>query len=605
MKNKLLSIGLVAGFSLTTLASCTTKVNYLEKNKNTEVVATLNGEAITISSIYTENEDDADVLNAYYNAISEVLIRQATLAEAEDPACEYYVNNEIDDFVEKAKTTASNNGTSYKEALAEALSGKSVDNLDEYRDKVRYEYLKEKLEEKFYEAQTEQLLDEYIDTVLPYHVSHVLVNVSADSNSFADAKISSSEALKLASVVERLAGVSYKDASAFSIIESFGKVANETSDDNGSRENYGDLGIMSTKTSFVNEFQLGIYAYESLMKYPNGYSDGAFNRGSLFTDDTTLDANGYKSNSYSIPSSEATKWLSRSYQVKNFNNDESPLINIRDTSTTDGVGRIPFSAAGLLRTYNDVTKKDGKEVNDGNENYYPRNIVFNTFFNDHGINVIYNDINANEVGNFKRVYDSEGNPLFGGHPVLCADGNPEKPILVTRAGSSYEGVHFMVVEKSPIGNLKADLKKYWNDKTKSELENGSDEEKGFIGQTYVTLINSSNPKDYTERSNTVSEAVKGFDEMLDAKIYEYYLSKTELKFKDETKKAALETYISNQREANKVKATNAFEQRWFDYLNLLTEEDIEAADRIPLVCATKFEFGGSYYEKGGLCYEEK
>ena len=600
MKNKLLSMGLVAGFTLSTLAAC--GKSYTKPNKDADVVATFDGEEIKISDLSTDWKKDSGNLQIYYDAIKEVLTRKATEDYLNDPTYQNKLDSEMKSFVETVKNGAKNNGISYKAELNSQLKNKGVESLDEYKEKISLELLQKELERRFLDDKTEEILQEYIDSAVPYHVSHILFNVSAANNSYSNAKITKEEALGLGSLVSRLAGLKY-NGTAISANEKFAQIAKQSSADNGSAAEFGNLGIMSRTTSFVNEFQLGVYAYESLYRYDAGFVDtdeGNFNRVDLFTDAT---GEGSKEKKYltGIPTAAATSWKSRSSDIRNANDDDDLVRR------ENGIGYIPFSAAGLIADFADITEdSNNNKVNDGDEDYYPRNVYFNNFFNDHGISVIYNDVPGSSNGNFVEVNDKDGNPLFGGKKVLCADGNPDKVILVTRAGSSYEGIHFIVVEKSPINTTKADLKAYWDDRTPEELT--KDGEESLIGKTYVTNFTSSDSKDYTERQNKIMDAVKGFDEMLDARIFEYYIGTTQLQIKDPVVKANIEEYITRQRGKNLLNSIDVFENRWNSYVEQLKQQDKDQKNfTLPLICATKYQNAGtaSEYADGGVCYGKK
>ena len=273
---------------------------------------------------------------------------------------------------------------------------------------------------------------------------------------------------------------------------------------------------MSTKTSFVNEFKLGIYAYESL------YANTSAPRVSSF-----LDGN----HTYAIPQEAKDYITTRSETIVNENNG-----NISRRS--NGIGYIPFEYTQKLEEVSDVTTDvNGKLVNDGDTSYYPRNIYFSNFFNDHGINVITND---REVGNFKVI-----NGLFNNQPVLCADGDTNKVVLVTRAGSSYQGVHFMVIEKSGISGTLEDQVRYYDNRTATQLK--KDGEENLVGNTFVTYLTSSTSETQKTRASTIETEVKGFDSMLDARIFEHYLGYSNAEegieavtIKDATLKASIE-----------------------------------------------------------------
>ena len=421
------------------------------------------------------------------------------------------------------------------------------------------------------------LLGSYINQVIPYHVRHILVNVSASGSSIYDPEISETEAVNLSTVIRRIANVN-KDGTEKTTKETFGQVAYDASDDDTSAKQYGDLGIMSTKTSFVNEFKLGIYAYESL------YANTSAPRVSSFLDEK---------NTYSIPSDAKSYITTRSEVIKN-------EANADVTRRTNGIGYIPFAYTQKLEEVSNVTTDvNGKLVNDGDATYYPRNIYFTNFFNDHGINVI---TNTAEVGNFKKIPG-----LFDDQPVLCADGDTNKVVLVTRAGSSYQGVHFMVIEKSGISDTLENQVKYYDNRTASQLTKDGDE--ALIGSTFVTYLSSSTSETQKSRAESIETEVKGFDSMLDARIFEHYLGYSDpangieaVTIADERLKNSIEEYIETTRAKYDMTAVSSNEDAWESYLDTLTVQDEYASRKVSLICAGKFSNG---YVEGDGCYVKK
>ena len=587
MKNKLISLGLVAGFSIVALSSCN---DYLKKGED-QVILTIGDKKITADELLSEFKDsNSTSVAAFYNAISEVLIRNATKTYAASSELQTQVDTEIERFKEKAHDSAKSNGTSYKEELNNALASEGVEDLDEYREHYVFTKLQEHLTDKYYDDQIKNalslgddsenpygLLGSYINQVIPYHVRHILVNVSASGSSIYDPEISETEAVNLSTVIRRIANVN-KDGTEKTTKETFGQVAYDASDDDTSAKQYGDLGIMSTKTSFVNEFKLGIYAYESL------YANTSAPRVSSFLDEK---------NTYSIPSDAKSYITTRSEVIKNEANEDV-------TRRTNGIGYIPFAYTQKLEEVSNVTTDvNGKLVNDGDATYYPRNIYFTNFFNDHGINVI---TNTTEVGNFKKIPG-----LFNDQPVLCADGDTNKVVLVTRAGSSYQGVHFMVIEKSGISDTLENQVKYYDNRTASQLTKDGDE--ALIGSTFVTYLSSSTSETQKSRAESIETEVKGFDSMLDARIFEHYLGYSDpangieaVTIADERLKNSIQEYIETTRAKYDMTAVSSNEDAWESYLDTLTVQDEYASRKVSLICAGKFSNG---YVEGDGCYVKK
>ena len=98
-----------------------------------------------------------------------------------------------------------------------------------------------------------------------YHILHILVTLSADKSNYVRGTITESEAKNLWDVVRKLIDSTYD----------FQEIAMNKSDDTGSKDKYGDVEIMSTKTSFYNEFKLGVYAYDALLSGVNEMTAGS------------------------------------------------------------------------------------------------------------------------------------------------------------------------------------------------------------------------------------------------------------------------------------------------------------------------------------------
>ncbi len=593
MKKKLLTLALVAGFSVVTLSSCGN--DWLKESNG--VVLTIDGESYTTEQLFNQfGTSNATGIAAYYNAISEVLVRNATRSYAESVELEKKVSAQIETQKEKARDNADSNGTSYKTEFNAILESEGVEDEDELKEKYIYENLQEHLQDEYYDVNTTNLTKDYLDEMLPYHVRHILVNVSAASGTLYNGTITETEAMNLASVVRRIANLT-KDGAEKNTLETFGEVAFDASEDSGSAALYGNLDVMTAKTSFVNEFKLGIYAYEALAAGKN-----VDNRGKLFTD-TSADSEygvSLQANTYAIPSDAQSSWTSRN---ETLTLDDSGSTYVR---RKDGIGYIPFSVTQLLEDYASITvdPTTHKKINDGDSNYYPRNILFNYYFNDHGINVITNET---AVGNFVNVTGFD-------KPILCADGNPDKPVLVTRAGSSYQGVHFMIVEKSAIGSSQSDLETYYDKRTPTQLTKDGKED--LIGSTYVTAIKSTDTKTYTDRSEAIESEVKDFDSLIDTRLFEYYLGISGttpvdsdgnelpiIKIADENLEKELLNYIEVSRAKAKSESITSNNEAWDSYIKLLETQDWISSRRIPLVCAKRFVDGEIV--RGDSCYVEK
>ncbi len=399
---------IIAGFALTALALVGCSKDLVADKEGNIVTVTIDGNPVKITAggMFDDYLTTPTGLKDYYDAVYQVVVR-ALFAKDE----------------QSAKRTEI-----YDKAVLRVNEVK--DNVKELEEKFAYEEMQKELKTQFFDggsgawiqnamkeliegerdASGNLVLDEnsnpvyegYLNNKLPYHVRHLLVKVGAEHGKFVTGKISKDDANKLSSVITAL--VEQQDT--------FGLLANRFSEDEGSAAQFGDLGIMSNSTGYVNEFKLGVYAYDAL------YNQDA----ALTVDDKAK---------LKIPAAAAT------------------------SLTTLGLGEIPYGAALKLAEVREIEKSDaGKEVNEGNTLFFPRNIIFNKYFNKHNISVITpNDVaDADEVGTpnatFAALKGFQSVPELGGKTVLTDEkGNV---VLVVRAGAagSYEGIHFIVIERS-------------------------------------------------------------------------------------------------------------------------------------------------------------
>ena len=250
---------------------------------------------------------------------------------------------------------------------------------------------------------------------------------------------------------------------------------------------------MDTSTPFVNEFKLGIYTYDLL-----------------------LSNNGYESDT-------------KNYETK-LGNLHIPG-SVEDTLKGFGVSWIPYEVILELERVKDQTTANGVTVNDNDEDYYPRNIYFNKYFQNRNVAFITDEALLNDsqlgykpnyssfsgdnwttIGMDKRNDKVSGNTVYSdineeGHyltsgvtsaklsseslknnfkkitingvtkNVLCdQNGNP---IMVVRNQESSSGIHFIVIERSAFDTAggtaedkpyKATIEEYYAPVTPKEID---------------------------------------------------------------------------------------------------------------------------------------
>ena len=501
----------IAALSAVSLSGCSSVTS---NSEGYILTYTYNGKELSISTreIIDRylNENRNDHAAAFYNALNEVVIRRAF---EEDPLLSDFkstVDNNATNDVNKAKDEADESGTSWSDYLDGQIADDSLTTEEKEQEfflKKQYERMQTTVKEQYFENfsdyqkgsndSTADLQDEYnllygtngyIQNKVPYHIRHILVQVDASQDyGYSRGHISSDDAHQIYQVVTALAnGTSFADT------------ANLYTDDTGNKDsNTGTLNggeyIMDSSTSFVNEFKLGIYTYDLL-----------------------LSDNGYESDT--------------NYQTKldNLHIPES----VKDTLTDFGVSWIPYEVILELERVKDQTTANGVTVNDNDEDYYPRNIYFNKYFQNRNVAFITDeallddsqlgykpDYSSFEGDNWKDIYmdkrndkvsgntvysdiNEEGHYLTSGHTsaklsesqknnfkkitingvplpnnVLCdQNGNP---IMVVRNQESSSGIHFIVIERSAFDTAggtpenepyKATIEEYYAPVTPKEID---------------------------------------------------------------------------------------------------------------------------------------
>lgn len=506
-----------------------------------------------------------------------------------------------------AKKNAKTNNTSEKAEFESILQSHGCDDENELKDYYVFEEQQSKIKENFYKIYADENNDKwsgfnylrdasskdtdaekkysgYFESKAPYHVSHILVNVDdGASNNYWNGTISKENVEHLKRVVDGLTDTS----------KSFGSVAAAESDD-GSKAQFGDLGIVdkdkATEESdkFVKEFILGLYSYDNL------YNPKA--------DVQTRVAN--------------SKIITPSDEIK------AKLATAPDT----------IDVSEFEQLYNEREVEGSDIIGTSSTNFYPRNIRYNRVLNNHGVSVIIDSTVTDEAhvtGNYKWLDLGWGSYKA----VLCARGT-DTPIIVTRAGASYQGIHFILVNRSPfegaldVGDTNL-LRNYYT--TYTEDLNGNsiiDEgetfkvklsdyyttkypgQKGYPAQnntplrTYVNTIDTI-ASNYKERAEKVAEEVKSFDTNIERLIYQKYMSNDKTRLEFTTSGAAIETMInswitrSRQQKANST--YESWEDYWGEYVDMLTIQHQEQEHkRINKGCSIAFSLASKAQKKSEL-----
>ncbi len=564
----------IASFALATLVTLSACTNPVTENSDGFVITMKDkdGEVTgyTADALFGQYQNNEFGVSKFVESVTELVIRNQI--NQEDPTSQALraeilrkADISVDGVKETARTNASTNGTNYNDELETLFESYNVEDLEELKDYFAYRTMKQEVEDRFFDDNKESFLvgnefgPGYLNERLPYHVKHILVKVSAAGADLYNGRISEAEAKKLFAVANRLA-IQQNG-------ETFGEVAREMSED-GSKEQFGDLGIMSKATGFVNEFKLGVYAY-----------DAVFNQNAEVVS---------KADALNVPE-DAVEYF-----------DEL------------GLGTIPFHAFVSLNEFANVTKdQNGNPVNNNDALYFPRNVIFNQYLNRHNISVV----TPESRGGGDYIYSGFQNVAeLGGQRVLTDENG--RVILVVRAGtgsgeSGYQGIHFIVVERSALVDIQngVALEDYYT----TEIP-GTPNYPKADGQDLVTFVNFNvtTTANYKTRAENVKNEIRNFDRFFNFRMLEQLIDEQEVTFIDEALEATVLRYIDVTRRSA------AFDQElqeintWNSYIEFLEYQEFQRQRLIDEDCAYAYQTneGGIFSEtdvnaERGICYVQK
>ncbi len=538
----------------------------------------------TAEDLFSDYYKDTSKVSTMFDSIFKVIVRNY-FNEGQDGYDKYaqILKNatvEVEGIKSKAKENADSNSTSYDEEWNKLLESNNCKDEEELLQHFIYEGELTEFNDQFYAKNISILrdgvptdengYDGYINSKLPYHVRHILVKISdSASTNYYNATISEENAIKLADVAQNLANGN-----------TFGDVALKYSDDS-SNTKFGDLGIMDKDTSFVNEFKLGVYAYENL--YNKDTKDAAKKS------NISMDKNDIATNYEAVAEDETSGYISS----------------------------IPYAVFTKLRSDASVVKDaQGHVVNDDSANTYPRNIWFNNYLNKHQIAVI--KYTAGETGEtlattapstFKTVEGLSKNNSESEKVLCTTDG---QPILVVRAGTSdYQGIHFIIVQRSPFVETDVNgttLSEYWTTKYPKQSDypkNADNTDK----KTYVNFLNQET-KEYKSRAEEVESKIKSFDSDLNKYIYGKYIASEKIKIHDEDLANAINDWIDRSKVKKAFDNDISWEKTWDEYIEVLKTQNSQRGLVFNTACAIGFKdhtvgTTASDWERGGKCYDKK
>ena len=652
--------------AIASLTACNDDYNYPDAKWKEGIIVNVDGKDYKYDEIYQLFDNSKGSAQAYFNVAKNIL---AQLVTPKTDTMLSNVDTKINDLKNTWKTNARTNNTSYKEEQEKTFDSENVEDLDELREKYISQQQVEKNSQDFYEINangvtdpsytyyiSEQMTKDYVTNQAPYHVSHVLVKVdaSSDGEGYWNGKITADNAKKIGNAVRMLASS-----------DSFGSVAQLVSEDEGSAKMYGELVTttegsqsvaMEKTTSYINEFKLGLYAYEA---YLNPKTKAA-------------EVNTAVRASLRVPGQAAA---SSSLDYKN-DTAVSELITDGTLVGKNGAFGIPLSKAITLGYIADVEKNivDGSKVDYASETQYPRNILFNNYFNYHGVNFLYDDsdtyeaeflkdaievgahsdktiLTLNDVkdklpskyaeyeyvkgqlskidaGKFKTVegisdnlynYDFDAftkksvlTKIPTSKKILVEKDTDTNPVIIVRGGSSgYQGIHFIVVNNDPFVNSQNTYQYYRTNIPDASADPTSAKSADY--STNPSLINyvkadiNSNTT-YNARRDAVVAAVKASDSNIDFRLYEENIKKFGAdKFNELLGDYAgiINKYIEITKESSELGKNSSLDESWETYIQTLAlQEEITPRGLVPEVCVSAFE-GGNYGTLEGICHVEK
>lgn len=652
--------------AIASLTACDDDYTYPDAKWKEGIIVNVDGKDYKYDEIYQLFDNSKGSAQAYFNVAKNIL---AQLVTPKTDTMLSNVDTKINDLKNTWKTNARTNNTSYKEEQEKTFDSENVEDLDELREKYISQQQVEKNSQDFYEINangvtdpsytyyiSEQMTKDYVTNQAPYHVSHVLVKVdaSSDGEGYWNGKITADNAKKIGNAVRMLASS-----------DSFGSVAQLVSEDEGSAKMYGELVTttegsqsvaMEKTTSYINEFKLGLYAYEA---YLNPKTKAA-------------DVNTAVRASLRVPGQVAA---SSSFNYKN-DTAVSELITDGTLVGKNGAFGIPLSKAITLGYIADVEKNivDGSKVDYASETQYPRNILFNNYFNYHGVNFLYDDsdtyeaefladaievgLHSNKIihdlndveaelpskyaeyeyvkgqlskidaGKFKTVegisdnlYNYDFDPITKksvltkiptSKRILVEKDTDTNPVIIVRGGSSgYQGIHFIVVNNDPFVNSQNTYQYYRTNIPDASADPASAKSADY--STNPSLINyvkadiNSNTT-YNARRDAVVTAVKASDSNIDFRLYEENIKKFGAdKFNELLGDYAgiIKKYIEITKESSELGKNSSLDESWETYIQTLAlQEEITPRGLVPEVCVSAFE-GGNYGTLEGICHVEK
>ena len=662
-----LALSLAAVTGITACSSVTAKDGVLLTYKD----ASGKSHDYTAQQLLDDYDQTSSAASTDFDKFKEVLIRKYYQSDANKTKLEELkrkARNAVDSLKKQAQDAAGGDASQYLKEMEKIYSNNNVKNIDElydlklyeeeksdfdsyYKSKNNKEFMRDGVDEdgkKFFNSSATfdpegfKGYDGYLNDRMPYHVSHILIKTdSAKTGNFTEDKISSTEATNLADVVKALAGATgEKGKTTAAVRTSFEDIAHTYSQDEGSKANYGELTDkdntpMDTATSYVPEFKLGLYAYETMFNKHN-----------------------QAENSYATEKRKANLLPTKDAKYETSEGEKS----VKDFVSGMEIGQIPYGVFAALGDYDTIDGKKQKvaddpeftyELKNNSATYYARNVLFNKYLNKHQIAVIvpnrvpYNDYldNSNSVFTFDDEVDTNGQmktvgkadanyaalPGFAyntkeilpgiGQNVLTTEKG--QIVLVARVDSDgYHGIHFIVINRSSLeqygstvvaptynedGTLKTEgtitlnknvtaeeratkditsLSEYYAFTEPSEKEfkenlRYTDAEGNVHDKTtYVNAILHEDRATYASKYSKLEDAIGSYNPNLDTYMFQHLIEANGIDFVSADDNASVKkakelivSWIKNARNKSVTDASDSLDDAWTSYVEMLIQQD--------------------------------
>lgn len=482
----------------------------------------------------------------------------------------------VDSDKQVAQYIATYNKTSFAFEFNSILAAKGAKNESELKDIYLKELMQEKFDENIFKYHIEdikqgdrnvkttgerQLWNGYFKDMVPYHLSHIYVRLSNLSNNYANAIISEENAEKLYTIVDALKSN-----------KKFSNIAYDKSDDEASAENYGDLGIMDYSAGYINEFKLGIYAYENFL-----------NKADI--------KNQVIESNICIPGNSPTgvTGIAKDFQEASINAFGSEIPD------------IDFQIFKDLHDAKAVEKDVcGSAVINDSPTFYPRNIIFNRYINRHSAalitttdpSLVLSSGDTNSESGFVYYNNLNKNVLSvktatGWSPVLCVCGG---------SNGINEGIFFMVVNRSPfVVDQKVSLSEYFTTYY-PEQSNYPVDEYGAPKKTYVNFV-SSMPSETKSRADNLLRTLKYFNQKaLQKYIFVRYFTFEQMTLVNGEIASLLTKWFDDEYENEEQEKENNWKRTWTNYIDMLREQNAERSKLVSDACRIAYLNGNGLDE---------